>query len=185
MSFLQSPRLARRPRSSAARSAAWRLLARRRPRHRRPEPAFAKTESATAAGRSVAVAAAAPRQGIKTSPKCQRESTAQTARLVLESRVPRVCAAVPQSSSLSFCPCRQPPRYRARGRCERSLHGTQSRCHGACFGVDRTAYSRRRRRAISRTAAERATIRPYPLCCATHDIGGRRGPQHNRARPGN
>src|ERR1700674_3453534 len=68
MSFLQSPRLARRPRISAARSAAWRLLARRR---RRPDPAFAKTESATAASRR-----RRPDKGIKTSPKCQRESTA-------------------------------------------------------------------------------------------------------------
>src|SRR6202521_4284087 len=83
MSCLQSPRLARRPRISAARSAAWRLLARRR-RDRRPDPAFAKQESATAASRRrervarLPVGAAETRQGIKTSPKCQRESTAET-----------------------------------------------------------------------------------------------------------
>src|ERR1700688_1170073 len=79
MSFLQSPRLARRPRLSAARSLAWRLLARRR-----RDPAFAKQESATAASRRrervarLPVGAAPPRQGIKTSPECQRESTAET-----------------------------------------------------------------------------------------------------------
>src|ERR1700692_2970168 len=50
----------------------------------RPDPAFAKKESATSASRRrqrvarLPVGAAAPRQGIKTSPKCQRESTAET-----------------------------------------------------------------------------------------------------------
>src|SRR6202051_1279138 len=50
----------------------------------RPDPAFAKTESATAASRRrqrvarLPVGAAPPRQEIKTSPKCQRESTAET-----------------------------------------------------------------------------------------------------------
>src|ERR1700704_141307 len=83
MSFLQSPRLARRPRISAARSAAWRLLARRR-----RDPAFAKQESATAASRRrervarLPVGAAPPRQGIKTSPKCQRENTAETPNVI-------------------------------------------------------------------------------------------------------
>ena len=48
------------------------------------DPVFAKKESATSASRRrqrvarLPVGAAAPRQGIKTSPKCQRESTAET-----------------------------------------------------------------------------------------------------------
>src|ERR1700692_4011201 len=50
----------------------------------RPDPAFAKKESATSASRRrqrgapVPAGAAPPRQEIKTSPKCQRESTAET-----------------------------------------------------------------------------------------------------------
>src|ERR1700692_3767339 len=53
----------------------------------RPDPAFAKKESATSASRRrqrvarLPVGAAAPRQGIKTSPKYQTESTAETAAL--------------------------------------------------------------------------------------------------------
>src|SRR6202162_3594936 len=87
MSFLESPRLPRRPHISAARSAAWRLLAWRR-RDRRPDPAFAKQESATAASRRrervarLPVGAAETRQGIKTSPKSQRESTAETPNVI-------------------------------------------------------------------------------------------------------
>src|SRR6202521_4486305 len=86
--FTEPPTGARRPRISAARSAAWRLLARRR-RDRRPDPAFAKQESATAASRRrervarLPVGAAPTRQGIKTSPKCQRESTAETPNVIL------------------------------------------------------------------------------------------------------
>src|ERR1700681_2276882 len=98
MSFLASPRLARRPRISAARSAAWRLLARRR-RDRRPDTAFAKQESATAASRRrervarLPVGAAPTRQGIKTSPKCQRESTAETPNVIFSE--PPTGAATP------------------------------------------------------------------------------------------
>jgi hypothetical protein len=54
----------------------------------RPDPAFAKKESATAASRRrqrvarLPVGAAPTRQGIKTSPKCQRESTAETPNVI-------------------------------------------------------------------------------------------------------
>src|SRR6202140_675746 len=114
MSFLQSPRLARRPRISAARSAAWRLLARRR-RHRRPDPAFAKQESATAASRRrervarLPVGAAPTRQGIKTSPKCQRESTAETPNVMFTE--PPTGAATPDlgGSICGLAPARPPP----------------------------------------------------------------------------
>src|SRR6202140_1578852 len=114
MSFLQSPRLARRPRISAARSAAWRLLARRR-RHRRPDPAFAKQESATAASRRrervarLPVGAAPTRQGIKTSPKSQRESTAETPNVMFTE--PPTGAATPYlgGSICGLAPARPPP----------------------------------------------------------------------------
>ena len=76
----------------------------RRRRHRRPEPAFAKKEigdvgqQAARAGRSVALSArraAAPcDQGIKSSPKCQRESTAGLAVL----RIRRSCCRRPRTS---------------------------------------------------------------------------------------
>src|ERR1700733_5480529 len=104
MPFLPSPRRARRPRSSAPAPV---------PRRRdlqpgggspgaadRPDPAFAKKESATSASRRrqrvarLPVGAAAPRQGIKTSPKCQRESTAETPNAVFTE--PPTGAATPE-----------------------------------------------------------------------------------------
>src|SRR6202162_2963416 len=114
MSFLESPRLPRRPHISAARSAAWRLLAWRR-RDRRPDPAFAKQESATAASRRrervarLPVGAAETRQGIKTSPKCQRESTAETPNVIFSE--PPTGAATPYlgGSICGLAPARPPP----------------------------------------------------------------------------